>query len=231
LLFHTGLGDEQYIVKRGDTLFDIARNHGVSLSSLTERNGIKKNGHIYPGKRLIIPGETKKPPAQASPAPSKLPSGVERAISNAPVKKGRWRHIIVHHSGTQIGSPKAMDRYHREVRHMENGLAYHFVIGNGSGMKDGEITVGKRWTRQLDGGHLASEAQNKVAIGICLVGNFDHSPPSTRQMQALAALTKALMKRCALTPSSVKTHQEINVVGTRCPGKRFNGRAFRESLD
>ena len=68
------------------------------------------------------------------------------------------------------GTVKGMDRYHREVRHMENGLAYHFVIGNGSGMGDGDIGIGSRWTKQLDGGHLTSERQNQVSLGICLVG-------------------------------------------------------------
>jgi len=33
--------------------------------------------------------------------------------------------------------------------------------------------------QQLDGGHLASEAQNKIALGICLVGNFDERRPTS----------------------------------------------------
>ena len=113
---------------------------------------------------------------------------------------------------------------------MENGLAYDFVIGNGSGMRDGEIAVGQRWTKQLDGGHLASEAQNKVAIGICLVGNFDTHQPSRREMDSLRALVQALMARCNLTPRAVKTHQQINIVRTRCPGAKFPASSFLESL-
>ena len=45
---------------------------------------------------------------------------------------------------------KGMDRYHRDERHMEHGLAYHFVIGNGNGMGDGEIGVGQRWIEDLN---------------------------------------------------------------------------------
>ena len=60
----------------------------------------------------------------------------------------------------------------------KNGLAYHFVIGNAHGLGDGEIGVGGRWTKQLPGGHLISEEQNQVSIGICLVGNFDESQPT-----------------------------------------------------
>ena len=43
---------------------------------------------------------------------------VKRAISNAPVRKGRWRYIVVHNSGTRQGSAKAFEHYHRYVRGM-----------------------------------------------------------------------------------------------------------------
>ena len=156
---------------------------------------------------------------------------MQRALKNAAVKPGRWKYIVIHHSAVDTGTVRAMDRYHRDVRHMENGLAYHFVIGNGSGMRDGEVAVGHRWTGQLDGGHLASEAQNRIALGICLVGNFDRHPPSASQMASLKALVEALLSRCKLEPAAVKTHQQINTVGTRCPGSRFPYRSFLASLE
>jgi N-acetyl-anhydromuramyl-L-alanine amidase AmpD len=123
-----------------------------------------------------------------------------------------------------------MDRYHREERHMENGLAYHFVIGNGQGMGNGEIAVGHRWTAQLDGGHLRSESQNQVSLGICLVGNFDRHKPTPQQMRQLGVLVRALMSRCHLPPDAVKTHRQINVVFTRCPGRHFPTQNFLNSL-
>ena len=48
------------------------------------------------------------------------------------MKKRRWRYIVVHNSGTRQGSAKAFEYYHLHVRKMPNGLAYHFVIGNGT---------------------------------------------------------------------------------------------------
>jgi N-acetyl-anhydromuramyl-L-alanine amidase AmpD len=114
-----------------------------------------------------------------------------------------------------------MDRYHREQRHMENGLAYHFVIGNGHGMPDGEVAIGRRWKNQLDGGHLASESLNKIALGICLVGNFDKDEPTAKQLKSLRALIDALLERCSLPRTAVKTHQQINPLYTRCPGRHF----------
>ena len=135
--------------------------------------------------RLRATARPTSPPPEApaqNHATAALPRSIQRAIDQAPVRPGRWQYIVIHHSGVDTGTVKAMDTYHREVRHMENGLAYDFVIGNGSGMGDGEIAVGRRWTLQLDGGHLASEAQNKVALGICLVGNFDEHRPTPREM-------------------------------------------------
>ena len=232
-----GAADESYIVKRGDTIYSIARSYGISPGVLAERNGLSGTTHVYAGQRLAIAtrlATRRPPPPTETPAQNiarnTLPRSIQRAIDNAEVRPGRWQYIVIHHSGVDTGTVKAMDQYHREVRHMENGLAYDFVVGNGSGMRDGEIAVGQRWTKQLDGGHLASEAQNKVAIGICLVGNFDTHQPSRREMDSLRALVQALMARCNLTPRAVKTHQQINIVRTRCPGAKFPASSFLESL-
>jgi LysM repeat protein len=222
----------------GDTIFSIARQYGLPPAVLADRNGLSRSYHVYAGQRLRVPARATPPPppaaAKRASAPklthSTLPGSVQRAIDQAPVQPGRWQYIVIHHSGVDTGTVKAMDQYHREVRHMENGLAYDFVIGNGSGMGDGEIAVGRRWTRQLDGGHLASEAQNKVAIGICLVGNFDQHRPTSREMESLRALVEALLVRCGLSPRAVKTHQQINVVHTRCPGALFPAGTFLASL-
>jgi hypothetical protein len=225
--------DESYAVKRGDTIYSIARQYGIPPSELAERNGLSRSFHIYAGQRLIIPaGSTVKAPVSRTRAAAhvSLPYSIKRAIALAPVRAGRWQYIVIHHSGVDTGTVKGMDHYHRDVRHMENGLAYDFVIGNGSGMGDGEIAVSRRWTLQLDGGHLASEAQNKIALGICLVGNFDEHPPTRKEMESLRALVVALMARCDLTPRAVKTHQQINIVHTRCPGTKFPTRSFLDSL-
>ena len=150
--------------------------------------------------------------------------------TRAPLNHAKWQAIVIHHSGVDEGTVKGMDRYHREQRHMENGLAYHFVIGNGNGMRDGEIAVGQRWRQQLDGGHLRSESQNRTALGICLVGDFDKRGPSERQMQSLNGLVKALMKRANLSTSAVKTHRQINIIGTKCPGAKFPTKSFVAGL-
>ncbi len=45
-----------YVVRSGDTLGEIARRHGVALSTLRSANGLTSGETIRPGQRLRIPG-------------------------------------------------------------------------------------------------------------------------------------------------------------------------------
>jgi hypothetical protein len=218
-----------YTVRRGDTLYGIAQHHGLSAARLAERNGLSRNYYVYTGQRLVIPATASARTPRTPPGVG-LPAPVQRAIDTAEVKPGRWKYIVIHHSGVDCGKLSGIDRYHREERHMENGLAYHFLLGNGNGMADGEIGVGSRWTKQLEGGHLFSQSQNKISLGICLVGNFEEHKPTPKQLQRLTILVQALLARCRLSPDAVKTHQQINVVHTRCPGRYFPTKSFLASL-
>lgn len=46
-----------YTVERSDTLGEIAREHGISLSELVKANDISNPNLIYPGQLLTIPGQ------------------------------------------------------------------------------------------------------------------------------------------------------------------------------
>lgn len=45
-----------YIVRRGDSIYEIARSFGISMSSLKNLNGVGSKGRIYVGQQLKIPG-------------------------------------------------------------------------------------------------------------------------------------------------------------------------------
>lgn len=153
-----------------------------------------------------------------------LSDSVRRAIDQAPVRKGRWKYIIIHNSATRQGNAAIFDNYHRRVRKMENGMAYHFVIGNGSSSGNGQVEVGSRWTRQINGGHVASDYLNDISLGICLVGDYDRDLPTAQQMAALKELLTYLRARVGKIKgqySQVRGHREINPKPTTCPGKRF----------
>jgi hypothetical protein len=131
---------------------------------------------------------------------------------------GRWRWVVAHHSGIAYGNAAIYDRQHRK-RGMENGLAYHFVIGNGIDSGDGEIEIGGRWLKQLKGGHVHREEINEVAIGICLVGNFETTSPTTNQMLAFRELMNYLLEVVGKLHFAV--HSEIDPEHTACPGRHF----------
>jgi hypothetical protein len=153
-----------------------------------------------------------------------LTPATRKAIDNAQVRRGRWKYIIVHNSGTRQGNAKVFDVYHRRVRKMQNGLAYHFVIGNGNSSGDGEIEIGARWTRQINGGHVASDYLNDISIGICLVGDLNRNVPTKAQLGALDELITYLRGRVGKIKGKstiVKGHKEINPKPTDCPGDRF----------
>jgi len=153
-----------------------------------------------------------------------LSSSTRSAIDRAPVRKGRWKYIVVHNSGTREGNARVFDIYHKRVRHMQNGLAYHFVIGDGHGSGDGQIEIGSRWTRQINGGHVASDYLNDIALGICLVGDFNRDQPTKAQVGALEELVDYLRNRVGKSQGRqaiVHAHKEINPRPTDCPGDRF----------
>jgi hypothetical protein len=162
-----------------------------------------------------------------------LSYSVQRAIERAHVRRARWKYIIVHNSGTRSGNARIFDIYHRRVRKMVNGLAYHFVIGNGHDSGDGEVEIGHRWTAQLNGGHVASDYLNDISLGICLVGDYNRDIPTKKQIAVLQELITCLRVRVGKSqghPALVYAHKEINPRPTDCPGKRFPYRWLHQSF-
>ena len=217
-----------YIVRRGDTLSAIAKKHSTTTSAISRANGISDPRKLKPGQKLKI---TKGGSSKSTPKPKyvSIPSATLSEINRPRIRRGRWKHIVVHHSGDNTNSIQGMEHYHRRVRRMENGLAYHFVIGNGVNTGDGKIYVGDRWSRQIRGGHVASTALNEIAIGICLVGNFDKRVPTTKQRASLKALVARLRIRTSIPYKEVRSHRDINPKPTACPGRRFNLRGILNS--
>jgi len=134
----------------------------------------------------------------------------------------RWKAVVVHHTATSGATVEALDRVHRG-RGMENGLAYHFVIGNGRGLADGAIHATPRWRRQLDGGHVRGAQHNRVALGVCLVGDFEDGigEPTDAQVAALKALLDWLLDSCGLSDGDVRGHRDYPGQATLCPGRRL----------
>ena len=140
-----------------------------------------------------------------------------------------WRHIVIHHSASATGSAASFDKAHKDRGW--DGLGYHFVIGNGSGAGDGEIEVGYRWPRQMQGAHAGNAEYNQAGIGICLVGDFqNHGQASAKQMASLRRLVRFLQAKTGVPTSEVIGHGNVPGKSTECPGQYMDLAAFRQSL-
>jgi hypothetical protein len=135
-----------------------------------------------------------------------------------------WTAIIIHHSATSKGNAAIFDKWHREENHWE-GVGYDFVIGNGTDSADGQVEVTFRWTQQKTGAHTGGTPNNwanRDGVGICLVGDYNNTYPTRRQMQSLAKLVNFLQKRYNISNSKIYGHG--NTPGGRvtdCPGRYF----------
>ncbi len=138
------------------------------------------------------------------------------------VEENRWEYVVLHHSATDVGNADNFDRYHRDKKKWEHGLAYHFVIGNGNGSGNGEIEVGDRWKKQIHGAHTANMDLNRISIGICLVGNFEvDNEPTNNQLESLVSLVTYFSRKYHIPKARIVRHSQVLQKGTACPGKNF----------
>lgn len=209
-----------HVVQAGDTLGSIALTHGISVGALKRANNLSSD-MIRIGQKLQVPAAT---------STEDLLSHVRAKTANINVRTDNWKRIVVHHSAIKYGNAAIYDRAHRQ-RGMQNGLAYHFVIGNGIDSGDGEIEIGPRWTKQLLGGHVKSYGINLTAIGICLVGNFEANHPTKRQLSAFTQLMDWLRSDVIPKATNFAGHRDLRGEQTICPGKNFPLAAMHARYD
>ncbi len=153
------------------------------------------------------------------------------AIRNIPAEwfppssmERKWTAVVIHHSGTHNGNAAVFDKWHREHNHWD-GVGYDFVIGNGTDSSDGKVEVTFRWRQQRTGAHCGGTPgnwANEKAVGICLVGNFNHCAPSIRQTNSLVKLLRFLTQRYGIPKSRIYGHGTTpGARKTNCPGKNF----------
>ena len=152
------------------------------------------------------------------------PDGLQASGNFKPTVPSReWNSIVLHHSATAVGDVASIDAVHRAQKDRFGnpwlGIGYHFVIGNGRKMADGEIQPTFRWSKQLPGAHAGTRSYNEHGIGICLIGNFEEAAPTARQLVAVGNLMKTLAERYAIPREQVLRHRDVQA--TACPGRLF----------
>jgi len=196
------------------TLWRISRLYGVPMNVIMKINRIRNPAKISVGQQLYIPGV------------------IEEYRPDIPLYRdtGHWTHIVIHHTATFEGDADTINQIHLN-RGWRNGLGYHFLIDNGTeGHEDGEIEIGHRWNRQMNGAHAKKANMNKVGIGVALVGNFSQSQVSERQQKALVYLVKILQQHYGIPNSRVLSHRGVLGAATECPGTHFPWEKFKRML-
>jgi hypothetical protein len=170
-------------------------------------------------------------PVAPAPAPvfARTPTPTAAGVPAAWIPRvlaNHWEWIVIHHSDSAYGSAAIIDQWHRARGFDE--LGYHFVIGNGTNSGDGQIEVGPRWPIQKWGAHdnALDNRYNTNGIGICLVGNFNDTRPTPKQLHSLIRLVVYLMRTYNIPADRVLGHGETKV--TQCPGRYLNVASIRE---
>lgn len=144
--------------------------------------------------------------------------------------------IVIHHTATPStvrGRP--VDAALIDGIHARRGFAvtdrdghvyhigYHFLV-----LQDGTVQRGR--PEYLYGAHAKGHPD---MLGIALVGDYERASnhgqygrtaPPSRQLAAVAALTRTLMAKYELTVHEVYLHRDL--VHTACPGNNFPRAAF-----
>lgn len=140
--------------------------------------------------------------------------------TRASLAKDQWQAIVIHHTGSRVGSPPSITQQHQD--HGLQGLGHHFVIGNGNGMDDGQVHIGYRWLDQLPGAHASgthADWYNLHAVSICLVGDGNRQTFTPAQLRQLGALVESLKRQLGLASDRVLLHSDI--AGVSDPGRFF----------
>lgn len=204
--------DIYHVLGPGETVFRLSKMYDVPVADILKANSIKDARGLKVGQRLVVP--------DAAPLRPVIPL----------FKSRQWKYIVIHHSVTEEGDATSLDSIHRR-RGFERGLGYHFVIDSGTKNRvDGQIEASPRWIKQMNGAHCNAAGMNQCGIGICVVGDFTHAPPSPEQMDSLVLLVNTLRAYYHIPLSRVIRHKDVPGKRTACPGNSFPWKQFKKRL-
>ena len=124
-------------------------------------------------------------------------------------RRSRTDAVVIHHVGNTDKNinAAAIHRWHR--KNGWAGIGYHYVI-----RKDGSIERG----RPLDTVGAHTYDHNDNTVGICVVGNFELSRPTSEQFRATEKLVGAICRNYDITPNDKTVFGHKDFCKTTCPG-------------
>lgn len=127
------------------------------------------------------------------------------------------KDITIHHAASsRTATAEDFARWHIKEKGWP-GIGYHFVID-----QSGQIFQ----TNPITAYSYHNGYNNKNAIGICLVGNFQDYSPTIKQKESLQKLISHL-KGSVKGIKSLTGHREYPGATTACPGRYLNENFYR----
>ncbi len=183
------------------------RYRGGAIKSFSEAWAVGAGGYRYP--EAIVRLMNRFDFGEKENDKNKQEDGLDIKILEAiNIKTDRkWKYIAIHHSvSDQFRTTMEKIRaWHLARGWLREG--YHFGI-DGNGL----IEVGRPLT--MSGAHVGAK-YNRVAIGICLYGDFRYCQPTQKQLASAYRLCQELMKVYGIPREKVKGHNDF--MATLCP--------------
>ena len=148
-----------------------------------------------------------------------LSASTRSDIDQGLARSRRWERVVLHGTGSTTSAPRLLQRYHSNVQGVPEGMAWHFVIGNGKGAADGSILATDGWQRAIPAASGRDPGTRYTSISVCLAGDFHEQPPTDAQLQALSELMDYFGIKLGHLPLSA--HEGARGDLARCLGDKF----------
>jgi len=155
-----------------------------------------------------------------------------------------WSRIIIHHSATkdyELNDWKSIKRYHTSYRidskivskkefykrkQKKQGIRFekpYKDIGYNFGIEieKGQLVYRIGRPLSINAAHCYQDGNNRKAIGICVVGNYDKQEPTEDRYWWTACLCKKLMKLFKIPIENIYPHRYFAHYKS-CPGNLFD---------
>jgi len=134
--------------------------------------------------------------------------------------------IFIHHSASNWGDAKVIDKWHKE--NGWSGIGYHYVVLNE--YQTSEAYKNKEWNKEKigniekgrdlkkAGAHVSNHNAN--SIGVCLIHN--DIPYCDTQLESYRMLVAVLAEYFDVKVENIKGHYEVDKKKPDCPGLDMN---------
>ena len=148
-----------------------------------------------------------------------LTAGTRSDIDQGLRASKQWERVVLHGTGSSQGTSRLLERYHSDVQGVPEGMAWHFIIGNGRGSKDGGIEASEGWRRGVPAASGRDPGTRYTSISVCLAGDFQTRGPTDAQLEALKELLDYLGIKLGDLP--LDGHEDSRGRMASCLGDKF----------